>query len=154
MPNWLKLIISLILPQLVGGTGAYFTITSIGSWYQTITKPSFNPPNWLFGPVWTTLYILMGIACYLIWKSDHPQKKNLLTLYFVQLALNGIWSPAFFGLESPLLGLIIILPLLVLIFICIQKFKPVSSWASWLMVPYLAWVSFASVLNFSIWWLN
>ena len=75
MPNWLKLIISLILPQVAGGTGAYFTITSIESWYQTINKPSFNPPGWLFGPVWTTLYLLMGIACYLIWKSDHPQKK-------------------------------------------------------------------------------
>ncbi|TFV95751.1 tryptophan-rich sensory protein [Algoriphagus kandeliae] len=154
MPNWLKLIISLALPQIVGGTGAYFTITSIGSWYQTINKPSFNPPNWLFGPVWTTLYILMGIACYLIWKSDHPQKKSLLTLYFVQLALNGIWSPAFFGMESPPLGLIIILPLLVLIIFCVKKFRVISPWASGLMIPYLLWVSFASVLNFSIWWLN
>ncbi len=154
MPNWLKLIISLALPQIVGGTGAYFTITSIGSWYQTINKPSFNPPNWLFGPVWTTLYILMGISCYLIWKSDHPQKKSLLTLYFVQLALNGIWSPAFFGMESPLLGLIIILPLLVLIIFCVKKFRVISPWASGLMIPYLLWVSFASVLNFSIWWLN
>ncbi|MCS5490937.1 TspO/MBR family protein [Algoriphagus limi] len=154
MPNWLKLIISLALPQIVGGTGAYFTITSIGSWYQTINKPSFNPPNWLFGPVWTTLYILMGISCYLIWESDHPHKKSLLTLYFVQLALNGIWSPAFFGMESPLLGLIIILPLLVLIIFCVKKFRVISPWASGLMIPYLLWVSFASVLNFSIWWLN
>ncbi|MDF2156369.1 TspO/MBR family protein [Algoriphagus sp. CAU 1675] len=154
MPNWLKLTISLILPQLVGGTGAYFTISSVGSWYQTIAKPSFNPPSWLFGPVWTTLYILMGIGCYLIWKSDHPQKKSLLTLYSVQLALNGIWSPAFFGMESPILGLVVILPLWILIFLSVKNFKKINPWASWLMIPYLAWVSFASVLNFSIWWLN
>lgn len=154
MPNWLKLIISLILPQVAGGTGAYFTITSIESWYQTINKPSFNPPGWLFGPVWTTLYILMGIACYLIWKSNHPQKKPLLILYFAQLGLNALWSPAFFGMESSVLGLVVIIPLWVLIFLSVKKFKLINSWASWLMIPYLAWVSFATVLNFSIWWLN
>ncbi|WP_297336725.1 TspO/MBR family protein [Algoriphagus sp.] len=154
MPNWLKLVISLLLPQLVGGTGALFTITSIDSWYQSITKPSFNPPGWIFGPVWTTLYVLMGIACYLIWKSDHPQRKNLLTLYFIQLGLNGLWSPAFFGMKSPIFGLVVILPLLVLILRCVKKFKIISPWASGFMIPYLVWVSFAAVLNFSIWWLN
>lgn len=154
MPNWLKLVISLLLPQLVGGTGALFTITSINSWYQTINKPFFNPPGWIFGPVWTTLYVMMGIACYLIWKSGHPQKKLLLTLYFVQLGLNGLWSPVFFGMESPILGLVVIVPLLVSVFLCVKKFKLVSLWASGLMIPYLAWVSFATVLNFSIWWLN
>ena len=154
MPNWLKLIISLLLPQIAGGTGASFTITSINSWYRAIEKPSFNPPGWIFGPVWTLLYILMGIASYLIWKSDHPQKKNLLTLYFVQLGLNALWSPAFFGLESPVLGLMVIIPLLVLIILCVKKFRIISKRATWLMIPYLAWVSFATVLNFSIWWLN
>lgn len=154
MPNWLKLVISLLLPQIAGGTGALFTITSLDSWYQTIHKPSFNPPGWIFGPVWTMLYVLMGIACYLIWKSDHPQKKNLLTFYVVQLSLNALWSPAFFGLESPILGLTVIVPLWVLIFFCVKKFRIVSPWASGLMIPYLVWVSFATVLNFSIWWLN
>lgn len=154
MPNWLKLVISLILPQLAGATGAYFTITSIDSWYQVIEKPEFTPPGWLFGPVWTTLYVLMGIACYLIWKSDQVQKKQLMWLYFVQLALNALWSPAFFGMESPILGLLVIIPLLALIAVCVKKFRIISTWASGLMIPYLAWVSFATVLNFSIWWLN
>jgi tryptophan-rich sensory protein len=154
MPNWLKLVISLALPQLAGGLGAYFTIPAVQGWYITLNKPSFNPPNWIFGPMWTFLYVLMGIACYLIWKSEHPEKRKLLNLYFFQLALNAIWSPAFFGAESPLIGLFIILPLCLLILICVIQFKKVSKIASGLMVPYLAWVTFASILNFSIWWLN
>jgi len=154
MSNTLKLITSLALPQLAGGLGAFFTITSVQSWYETINKPSFNPPSWIFGPMWTLLYVLMGIACYLIWKGDHPQKKKLLTLFFVQLFLNALWSPAFFGLESPILGLIVIVPLWALILTCIIQFRKASKLASGLMVPYLLWVSFATVLNFSIWWLN
>lgn len=154
MPNWLKLTLSLIIPQLAGASGALFTLTSLGSWYQTLQKPAFNPPGWLFGPVWTILYLLMGIACFLIWKSDHPQKRNLLTLYFVQLGLNSLWSPAFFGMQSPFFGLLVIIPLLFLIVVCVTKFKQVSPWATRLMVPYLIWVIFATVLNASIWWLN
>lgn len=154
MSNYLKLIISLALPQLAGGLGAFFTISSVQSWYLTINRPSWNPPNWLFGPVWTTLYVLMGIACYLIWKSDSPVKKQLLTLYFVQLGLNTLWSPAFFGMQSLILGLAVIVPLWVSIMACIVQFRKVSPLASGLMVPYLLWVSFATVLNASIWWLN
>ncbi len=154
MSNTLKLIISLALPQLAGGLGAFFTITFVQSWYQTINKPSFNPPSWIFGPMWTLLYVLMGISCYLIWKGNHPQKKQFLTLYFVQLFLNALWSPAFFGLESPILGLVVIVPMWALILTCIIQFRKASKLASGLMVPYLLWVSFATVLNFSIWWLN
>ena len=154
MKNWHKLLISLLLPQLAGALGAFFTISAIQGWYTTIQKPSFNPPNWIFGPMWTLLYILMGIACYLIWKSNHPAKKPLLSLYFVQLVLNACWSPAFFGAQSPLLGLVIILPLWILILLCVIRFRKVSHWASYLMLPYLLWVGFASVLNFSIFWLN
>lgn len=154
MSNTLKLIISLALPQIAGGLGAFFTITSVQSWYQTINKPSFNPPSWIFGPMWTLLYILMGIACYLIWKGEHPQKKQLLTLYFAQLFLNALWSPSFFGMESPILGLVVIIPMWILILVCIIQFRKASKLASGLMVPYLLWVSFATVLNFSIWWLN
>lgn len=154
MGKWLRLILSLALPQLAGGLGAFFTFSSVRDWYLTLNRPSWNPPNWIFGPMWTTLYVLMGIACYLIWKSDHPQKKQLLTLYFVQLGLNALWSPAFFGAESPILGLVVIIPLWVMILICIVQFKKVSKWASGLMVPYLLWVSFATVLNFAIWQLN
>ncbi|MAN86978.1 MAG: TspO protein [Algoriphagus sp.] len=154
MPNWLKLIISIILPQAAGLTGAYFTISSVDSWYGTLEKPFFNPPPWLFGPVWTTLYLMMGWVCYLIWKSNHPQKRFLLSLYFIQLALNAIWSPAFFGAESPALGLLVIIPLGVLVFICILQFKKISHWASRLMIPYFLRVCFATLLNISIWYLN
>ena len=154
MPNYLKLIISLALPQLAGGLGAFFTITSIESWFSTLVKPSWNPPSWLFGPVWTLLYILMGIACYLIWKSDFPQKKGLLKLYAIQLILNALWSPAFFGMKSPLFGLMVIVPLWVAIMICIIQFRKVSTLASGLMVPYLLWVTFATALNTAILVLN
>ncbi|WP_111668764.1 TspO/MBR family protein [Algoriphagus litoralis] len=154
MPNYLKLIISLALPQLAGGLGAFFTITSIESWYATLNKPSWNPPNWLFGPAWTVLYILMGVACYLIWKSDHPLKKPLLKLYGVQLILNALWSPAFFGMESPLMGLLVIIPLWIAILLCIIQFRRVSPVSSGLMVPYLLWVTFATSLNTAILILN
>lgn len=154
MPNYLKLIISLALPQLMGGLGAFFTVSSVNSWFLTLNKPSWNPPSWLFGPVWTLLYVLMGIACYLIWKSDNPLKKPLLKLYAVQLILNALWSPAFFGMQSPLLGLLVIIPLWVAIVLCIVKFKKISPLASGLMVPYLLWVTFATVLNTAIFVLN
>lgn len=154
MSNPIKLFISLLLPQLAGGLGAFFTLNSVREWYLTINRPEWNPPNWLFGPVWTTLYVLMGISCFLIWKSEHPLKKQLLTLYFIQLSLNALWSPAFFGAQSPILGLVVIIPLWASILICIFRFKKVSGWASGLMVPYLLWVSFATVLNGTIWWLN
>lgn len=154
MPNYLKLIISLALPQLMGGLGAFFTFSSVNSWFVTLNKPSWNPPSWLFGPVWTLLYVLMGIACYLIWKSDHPQKKALLKLYAVQLILNALWSPAFFGMQSPFLGLMVIIPLWIAIVLCIVQFKKVSLLASGLMVPYLLWVTFATALNTAIFVLN
>jgi benzodiazapine receptor len=154
MPNYLKLIISLALPQLMGGLGAFFTVSSVSSWFLTLNKPSWNPPSWLFGPVWTLLYVLMGIACYLIWKSEHPLKKPLLKLYAVQLILNALWSPAFFGMQSPLLGLLVIIPLWVAIVLCIVQFKKMSPLASGLMVPYLLWVTFATALNTSIFVLN
>lgn len=154
MPNYLKLIISLALPQLAGGLGAFFTITSIESWYSTLVKPSWNPPSWLFGPVWTFLYVLMGIACFLIWKSDHPQKKEMLKLYAIQLVLNALWSPAFFGMQSPLMGLLVIIPLWVAIVLCIVQFRRLSPFTSGLMVPYLIWVSFATALNTAILVLN
>ena len=154
MNNTLKLIISIVLPQVAGGLGALVTISSVGSWYQTINKPSFTPPSWLFGPAWTTLYLLMGIAMFLIWKSDHSQKKTALWLFGIQLFLNGIWSPAFFGLESPILGLVVIVPLWVMILVCIKVFFPINKTAAYLMIPYLMWVSFATALNASIWYLN
>ena len=154
MNNTLRLIISILLPQVTGALGALVTISYVGSWYQTINKPSFTPPSWVFGLAWTTLYLLMGIALFLIWKSNHPLKKQALWLFGIQLFLNGIWSPAFFGLESPILGLVIIVPLWIMIVVCIKVFFQVNKTASYLMVPYLLWVSFATALNASIWYLN
>jgi tryptophan-rich sensory protein len=154
MNKYLKLFISLLLPQIAGGLGAFFTLSSVQSWYLTLNKPSWNPPSWLFGPVWTTLYVLMGIACYLIWKSEHPSKKQVLTLYFLQLFLNFLWSPAFFGVQNPMLGMLVIVPLWAAILACILLFRKINGWAALLMIPYLLWVSFATVLNATIWYLN
>lgn len=154
MKNIFKLIISIVLPQLTGGLGAIVTISSVGSWYQTINKPFFTPPSWVFGPAWTTLYLLMGISLFLIWKSEHPMKKTALWLFALQLVLNGIWSPAFFGLESPILGLVVIIPLWIMIVVCIRFFLPINKAASYLLIPYLMWVSFATALNAGIWYLN
>jgi tryptophan-rich sensory protein len=154
MNKYLKLFISLLLPQIAGGLGAFFTLSSVQSWYLTLNKPSWNPPSWLFGPVWTTLYVLMGIACFLIWKSEHPRKKQVLTLYFLQLFLNFLWSPAFFGVQNPMLGMLVIVPLWAAILACILLFRKINGWAALLMIPYLLWVSFATVLNATIWYLN
>jgi tryptophan-rich sensory protein len=154
MNKYLKLFISLLLPQIAGGLGAFFTLSSVQSWYLTLNKPSWNPPSWLFGPVWTTLYVLMGIACFLIWKSEHPRKKQVLTLYFLQLFLNSLWSPAFFGAQNPMLGILVIVPMWASILACILLFRKINTWAAVLMIPYLIWVSFATVLNATIWYLN
>ena len=154
MSNAIKLIVSLLLPQIAGGLGAFFTLSPVQSWYLTLNKPSWNPPSWLFGPVWTTLYVLMGIACFLFWKSDFPRKKQVLTLYFLQLFLNFLWSPAFFGAQNPMLGILVIVPLWACILACIFFFRKINGWAAVLMIPYLIWVSFATVLNATIWYLN
>ncbi len=153
MKNPLKLVISLALPLLAGGLGALFTTDAIQNWYPLLTKPSFSPPNWLFGPVWTLLYILMGVACYRIWtQTKVPMAK--MTLYWIQLGFNAIWSPLFFGLRSPLLGMIDIVLMLVLIAATLISFLRTDKVAGYLLIPYLAWVSFATVLNGAILWLN
>lgn len=151
-----KLIISVIACELVGFLGTPFTISAIPTWYETLNKPFFAPPNWLFGPVWTLLYFLMGVAFYLIWKQGWKKKKaRTAGKYFVvQLALNFIWSPIFFGLRAPLLGLIVIVAMWVLILLTMKKFYPVSGLASYLLVPYILWVTFATLLNAAIVVLN
>lgn len=151
-----KLAFSLILPQLAGGIGAVFTTPSVTSWYAAITKPSFNPPSWIFGPVWTTLFVLMGIAFYLVWQqgTKRPQVRHALTIFGVQLALNTLWSIIFFGLHSPGGALIEIAFLWLAIAATIFAFAKISKTAAWLLAPYLAWVSFAAFLNFTIWRLN
>jgi benzodiazapine receptor len=152
----LKLTASIILCQLAGLIGSLATLPSIPTWYESLKKPFFNPPNWLFGPVWTGLYILMGISLFLVWqrREGNAQFRMALTFFFVQLILNILWSLAFFGLQSPLLGLVDIVLLWIAIFLTIQRFYGISRTAAILLLPYVLWVSFAAVLNFSLWILN
>ncbi|MFP3949502.1 MAG: TspO/MBR family protein [Candidatus Micrarchaeia archaeon] len=151
-----KLILAIILCNLAGAIGSIFTFSAIPTWYATLIKPEFNPPNWIFGPVWTALYVLMGISLYLIWKQYEKGKnaKTALTIFSVQWVLNALWSFLFFGLQSPLYGLLCIIPLWISIAVMIAKFYPLSKNAALLQIPYLLWVSFATVLNASIWVLN
>jgi benzodiazapine receptor len=156
MKNFIKLPASIIGCELVGIMGSIFTRDTIPTWYVYINKPVFSPPNWIFGPVWTTLYCLMGISFYLIWSQGWHKKavKNAGQTFLAQLALNFLWTPLFFGLKSPLLGLITIIALWILIVLTMKKFYPLSKTAFYLLIPYLLWVSFATILNGAIWWLN
>lgn len=155
MQNTIKCLVSVAIPLAVGALGSFFTMESVGTWYTTIEKPFFNPPNWIFGPVWTLLFILMGVAFYLVWKKNFGNdKQKTIGIYAAQLVLNFVWSILFFALHSPLLALINILILWVLIFLNIKIFGKIDPKAGYLLVPYLAWVSFATLLNASIVWLN
>ncbi|MBW2981050.1 tryptophan-rich sensory protein [Candidatus Woesearchaeota archaeon] len=149
-------LVSIAIPLLAGFIGSISTSGSVSTWYQTINKPSFNPPDWVFGPVWTTLFILMGISLYIIWSKGLKKKgvKKALGIFGVQLALNILWSFLFFGLKSPLYGLIEIVILWAAILYTIILFSRVSRTASYLLIPYILWVSFAAVLNFTIFVLN
>jgi tryptophan-rich sensory protein len=156
MGKGLKLVISLIIPQLVGGTAAYFTVTGTGSWYQSIQKPSWNPPNWIFAPVWTALYIMMGLAFYFVWKADAPtvQKRRATLLWTVQLLLNFLWSFLFVNQHQIGWALVEIICLWIGILATILSFAPIHKVAAWLLVPYICWVSFATLLTGAIWQLN
>ena len=154
MNKYLKLIISLIIPQLAGGIGSLFTSPSISTWYATIAKPSFNPPNWIFGPVWTTLFLLMGISLFIVWNEKSKLKKKAITVFGIQLGLNTLWSILFFGLHSPLTAFIEIIFLWAAILLTIIYFYKISKPAAYLLIPYILWVSFAAVLNISIVFLN
>jgi tryptophan-rich sensory protein len=151
----LKLAMSIVLCQLAGVAGSLFTTPAIPTWYRTLKKPFFTPPDWIFGPVWICLFILMGISLFLVWRrQDQPGFKLTLIFFFIQLILNILWSAAFFGLRSPLLGLIDIGLLWVAILLTIQYCLRISKVAGLLLLPYILWVSFAVVLNFALWILN
>lgn len=155
MKNIFKLFVSILIPLVIGFLGSFFTASSVDSWYTTINKPSFNPPGWIFAPVWTTLYILIGLSFYLVWRKNFGEdRKKVIAVYSLQLLFNLLWSMLFFGLKSPLLGLIDIIVLLVFIIANTIVFYKISKTAGYLLIPYLLWVSFASVLNFSIFLLN
>ena len=148
----LKLIISILICQGAGVIGSLFTSPAISTWYATIQKPSFNPPNWIFAPVWILLFILMGLSLYLIWSKGFKYKgtKIAIFVFFVQLILNVLWSILFFALQSPLYAFIEIIILWFMILLTIISFYRVSKITIYLLLPYIIWVSFALVLNFSI----
>lgn len=153
--NIVKLVISIAASLAAGAVGSLATIPNIPSWYAALDKPWFNPPNWIFGPVWTTLYILMGISLYLVWVArSKEQKRTAYILFGAQLFLNALWSIVFFGLHEPLAAVGIILLLLVSLVVTFGSFWRFSRVASLLLVPYIAWVSFASCLNIAIALLN
>lgn len=155
MEKIIKLTISLIIPLLIGFLGSFFTTSSVNSWYTTINKPFFNPPNWIFAPVWTVLFILIGLSFYYVWINNFDnQKYKVISIYYAQLFLNLLWSILFFGMRSPLFSLIEIIILCVVIVFNILIFYKVSKKAGLLLLPYLFWVIFASFLNFSIYMLN
>ena len=152
--NIAKLFISIGICELAGIVGSFFTVSEIPTWYAELTKPALNPPAWIFGPAWITLYLLMGISLWLIWKSNSSEKKRAIWLFIVQLALNAIWSPIFFGAHSIGNALAVIVLLWAAIVLTVLIFKRISKPAAWLLVPYIVWVSFAAYLNFSLWILN
>lgn len=151
-----KIFISVLICLGFGFIGSLVTQTSVDTWYTTLNKPSFNPPNWLFAPVWSTLFIIMGVSGGLVWSKGfhHTWVKTALYHFGFQLVLNAFWSIAFFGYQSPLLAFVIIIALIVLVVLTIRWFKVVSQFAAYLLIPYLLWILYAAVLNFEIWRLN
>lgn len=156
MPKVLKLIISIVICEAAGGIGAIFTTPQINTWYATLKKPGFKPPDWLFGPAWITLFLLMGIALFLVWDKGLAFKdiRSAIIVFIVQFALNILWSALFFGLRQPLAGLVEIVVLWVAILLTIIYFWAVSRPAGILLLPYILWVSFATALNAGIVVLN
>lgn len=156
MKDIIKLLISIVVCQAAGFIGSIFTTPNIPTWYATLRKPSFTPPNWLFAPVWTTLFLLMGISAYLVWRYglSNSRVRIALLIFIVQLIVNILWSLVFFGLKSPLAGFFVIIALWLLILLTIIHFSNISITAGILLIPYILWVSFASVLNFMLWRLN
>ncbi len=154
--DWLRLAAAILVCELVGIIGGIFTFSAIPTWYAGLNKPSFSPPNWLFGPVWTILYALMGIAVFLVWKKGFEKKevRFAIGVFSLQLALNFLWSFLFFGMKNPGLAFVEIILLWVVIGATIWEFKKIAPKAAWLLLPYWIWVSFAALLNFAVWQLN
>jgi tryptophan-rich sensory protein len=152
----IKAIFCILLCLSAGGIGSAFTASAIPEWYATLAKPSFSPPNWIFAPAWTILYILMGLAAALVWQKglQNPKVRTALVIFLLQLILNLIWSVLFFGLRSPLYGLVDILFLWAMILVTIAHFSRVSTLAASLLIPYILWVTFAAGLNLGIFLLN
>lgn len=151
----LHVFISIIIAQTAGIIGSLATASSVRTWYKTLVKPAWNPPSWVFGPVWITLYTLMGIAAYLVWKQRGVSGvKQALTIYGIHLVFNSLWSVLFFGLKNPGLAFVDIIILLALIIYVTVLFWKINIWAGMLFIPYILWVSFATYLNYTLWKLN
>lgn len=151
--DFFKLVVAILVAESAGIIGSFFTTSSVPTWYAALAKPSFNPPSWIFGPVWTALFLLMGIAAFLVWKKGWEKKEVRIALgiFGGQLILNILWSVLFFGLHSPLAAFVEIIILWSAILWTILAFRKISRTAAWLLLPYILWVSFAAVLNFAIW---
>lgn len=151
-----KILIAVAICLCIGFFSGFASQSSIHTWYTTLNKPFFNPPDWVFAPIWTILYILMGVSAGIVWSKGfyHKWVKTALYHFIFQLLFNGLWSLVFFGFKSPGLALLVILTLLILLLLTIKWFKIVNKTASYLLIPYLIWVLFAGILNFSIWQLN
>lgn len=174
--NWFRLILSIIICQGAGLLGSFFTVPVISTWYASLKKPSFSPPSWIFAPVWTTLFLLMGVSLYLVWQKNFSsqesfgnvkvwnslsakflgkwQKANAIIIFVAQLGLNILWSVIFFGMQQPGLAFFELLMLWVAIVYLFINFFRISKVAGYLLLPYLLWVSFAGVLNYLLWTLN
>lgn len=156
MKDITKLLISVVISLSAGFIGSIFTNPNIETWYATIKKPTIAPPNWVFAPVWTILFLLMGIAAYLVWRQgwSNPQVRTAVVIFLIHLIVNILWSAVFFGLRAPMAAFFVIIALWLLILVIIILFANITVTAGILLIPYLLWVSFASVLNFMLWRLN
>ena len=157
MQNLVRISLVVTTCLLIGYLSGMVTKESVQTWFPTLVKPVFNPPSWVFFPVWTILYVMIGISGGMVWnrlESDETNVKKAFKIFVIQLALNALWSYLFFGLHNPLLAFIEIILLWLMIFETYNQFKKIDKIAGYLLLPYLAWVSFALVLNGSIWWLN
>jgi len=153
--DWPVLLGSILVCELAGIVPSILTADEVATWYPTLAKPAFTPPSWLFGPVWTTLYLLMGVALYLVWRSDDGRLRTVaLAVFGVQLVLNAAWTLVFFGSQAIFGGLVVILVLLATILATMAAFARIDRRATALLVPYLLWVGFATALNYELWRLN
>ena len=150
MNRYVRLALFILLVLGGGSLIGYYNLP--GEWYAGLVKPSFNPPNWIFGPVWSILYVMIAVAGWRLW--EHHRSSPSMTIWWAQLALNFLWSPAFFGMQNSGLALVIVIAMLALIYTFIARTWNLDRVAAWLFVPYAAWVSFATLLNASVWWLN
>ncbi len=152
----LQLIASVVICELAGAVGSLFTVPAISGWYAGLAKPALNPPNWIFGPVWTTLYLLMGIAAFLVWQKGfgRTEVRTALVIFGVQLLLNVAWSAIFFGAHNPAGAFADIVLLWLAVLATIITFYKISPAAAYLLLPYILWVSFAAYLNYAVWMLN